>query len=100
MARKSLTALKKEQFGINEEGVFGACLSENFNGWEDLNDDYPRIDERGKGKFDKDCLKAMNAYVKESVDWAFALHKQGMEEAARNSPATGDKNPASNNLVM
>src|SRR6266581_5396250 len=54
MARKSLTALKKEQFGINEEGVFGACLSENFNGWEDLNDDYPRIDERGKGKFDKD----------------------------------------------
>jgi len=82
MARKSLTALKKEQFGINEEGVFGACLSENFNGWEDLNDDYPRIDERGKGKFDKDCLKAMNAYVKESVDWAFALHKQGMEEAA------------------
>src|SRR6266567_4127651 len=100
MARKSLTALKKDKFGINEEGVFGACLSENFNGWEDLNDNYPRIDERGKDRFDKDCLKAMNAYIKESVDWTLTMNKQGMEEAARNSPATRGKNPSGNNLVM
>jgi hypothetical protein len=91
MARKSLKALQKEQFGINEDGVFGACLSENFNGWEDLNDDYPRIDENGKGRFDKECLQAMNAYIKESVDWALALHKQGMEEVARNTPEAGGK---------
>ena len=84
LARKSLEALEKEHYGISEDGMFGACLSENFNGWEDLNDDYPRIDERGKGKFDKDCLKAMNVYIKESVDWAIAINKQGMEEAAGN----------------
>jgi hypothetical protein len=91
MARVSLQALKKELFGINEEGMFSACLSENFNGWEDLNDDYPRIDERGKGRFDKDCLKATNAYIKESVDWALGLHKQGMEEAAQHMPKSGGK---------
>lgn len=91
MARKSLKALKKELHGINEDGMFSACLSENFNGWEDLNDDYPRIDERGKGSFDKDCLKAMNAYIKESVDWALMLNKQGMEEAGRNAPESGGK---------
>jgi hypothetical protein len=83
-ARKSLEALGKEQFGVSEEGIFGACLSENFDGWEDLNDDYPRMDENGKGRHDKDCLKAMNAYIKESVDWALAMNKQGMEEVARN----------------
>jgi len=84
MARKSLNALKKELYGVNEEGIFGACLSENLNGWEDLEDDYPRIDERRLGRFDKDCLRAMNAYIKESVDWALAINKQGMEEAATN----------------
>ncbi len=100
LARKSLETLQKAHYGVSEDGMFGACLSENFNGWEDLNDDYPRIDERGKGRFDRDCLKAMNAYIEESVDWALAMNKQGMEEAARNSPTTGDKNPAGNNLVM
>lgn len=91
MARKSLKALKKELYGVNEDGVFGACLSDNFNAWEDLNDDYPRIDETGKGRFAEDCLKAMNAYVKQSVDWALALNKQGMEEAARSVPEPGGK---------
>lgn len=86
MARVSLTSMKIENYGYNEQGVFGTCLSENFNGWEDLEDDYPRIDERGKGRFDKECLQAMNNYIKESVDWALALNKQGMEEAARNDP--------------
>lgn len=100
LARKSLEALKKEHYGVSEDGMFGACLSENFNGWEDLEDDYPRIDERGKGRFHKDCLKAMNAYIKESVDWAIALNKQGMEEAARNSPAPPDKGPGGKDLVM
>lgn len=91
LAIKSLKAHKKELYGKDESGLFGACLSENFNGWEDLNDDYPRIDERGKDRFDKDCLKAMNDYIKESVDWALALNKQGMEEAARNTPEPGGK---------
>ncbi len=84
LARKSLEAMKKESFGLNDEGMFGACLSDSFNGWEDLNDDYPRIDERVKGGHQKECLQAMNAYIKESVDWALALNKQGMEEASRN----------------
>src|SRR5713226_1577464 len=89
LARKSLEAMKKENFGVSEDGMFGACLSENFNGWEDLNDDYPRIDERTKDRFQKECLKAMNVYIKESVDWALALNKQGMEEAARNDGVPG-----------
>ncbi len=91
LARKSLKALNKEHYGINEAGNFGVCLSENFSGWQDLEGDYPRIDEQAKGKFEKDCLKAMNAYIKESVDWALAINKQGMEEAARNAPASGGK---------
>jgi hypothetical protein len=91
LARKSLDALNKEHYGFNEDGMFGACLSESFNGWEDLNDDYPRIDERGKGRFDKDCLKAMNAYIKESVDCAIAINKQGMEEASGNKDESGRK---------
>ena len=91
MAIESLRALKKEHYGINEDGNFGACLSDHFNGWQDLEDDYPRIDERGKGGFDQECLKAMNAYIKESVDWALMLNKQGMEEAARNTPASRGK---------
>ncbi len=85
MARKSLKALEKEHFGMNENGFFGACLSNNFSGWEDLNDDYPRIEEKGNAH-DKECLQAMNAYIKESVDWALTLHKQGMEEAALHTP--------------
>jgi hypothetical protein len=100
MARKSLIALKREHFGVSEEGVFGACLSEHFNGWEDLEKDYPRINERGKGRFEKDCLKAMNAYIKESVDWALDLHKRGMEEAARHAPESPDNGSGGKDLVM
>jgi hypothetical protein len=81
IARKSLEALGKEQFGLSEEGIFGAFLSENFNGWEDLNDDYPRMNENGKGRHDKECLKAMTAYIKESVEWALEMNRLGMEEA-------------------
>jgi hypothetical protein len=84
LARKSLEALKKEHYGYDEEGIFGASLSDNFNSYEDLNDDYPKIDEQVKDRFQKECLQAMNAYVKESVDWALAMNRQGMEEAARN----------------
>jgi hypothetical protein len=91
MAIESLRVLKKEHYGINEDGNFGACLSDHFSGWQDLEDDYPRIDERAKGEFDQECLKAMNAYIKESVDWALMLNKQGMEKAARNTPASGGK---------
>ena len=85
MAHASLDSMKIESRGYID-GVFGACLSRNFNGYEDLEDDYPRIDERGKGRFDKESLQAMNAYIKESVDWALSLNRQGMEEAARNDP--------------
>ena len=95
LARKSLEAMKKENFGLNEEGMFGACLSDSFNGWEDLNDDYPRIEEKGKNRHQKECLQAMNDYIKESVDWALAMNKQGMEEAARN-----EKGPQHRGLVM
>ncbi len=84
LACKSLEAMKKDKYGLNEEGVFGACLSENFNAYEDLDQDYPRIDEGAKDRYKRECAQAMNAYIKESVDWALGLHKQGIEEAARN----------------
>ena len=91
LARKSLKSMEIDSYGMNEHGVFEACLSRHFNGWEDLNKDYPRIDERGKGSHDEECLRDMNAYIKDSVDWALALNKQGMEEAARHTPAPGRK---------
>ena len=84
MACKSLEAMNNDKYGFNEEGVFGACLSEHFNGYEDLEQDYPRIDEGAKDRFNKECAQAMNSYIKQSVDWALGLHKQGIEEAARN----------------
>jgi hypothetical protein len=93
LARKSLQAMKKENFGVSEDGMFGACLSDSFDAWEDLNDDYPRIDEKAKDRCQKECLQAMNAYIKESVDWALSLNKQGMEEAARNDSKPGPGEP-------
>src|SRR5258708_31317632 len=76
MARKSLKALEKEHFGINEHGHFGVCLSDNSNGWEGLDEDYPRIDEKGNGRGRGEGLKATNAYLKEPVRWALTLHRQ------------------------
>jgi hypothetical protein len=89
MARVSLKALKKEHFGINEHGHFGVCLSDSLNGWEDLDEDYPRIEEEGHGRDDREHLQAMNAYIKDSVDWALTLHRKGMEEAVRNAQSPG-----------
>jgi hypothetical protein len=92
LARKSLESLEKETYGVNDVGVFGACLSKNFNGWEDLNEDYPRIDENGRAGYDVHGLRAMNDYIRESVDWALALNKLGMEEAARRTSRGSDLN--------
>lgn len=95
LACQSLEVMKKDKYGLNEEGVFGACLSDNFNGYEDLEQEYPRIDEGAKDRSKRECAQAMNAYIKESVDWARALHKQGMVEAARN-----DRPPSAAPLVI
>ena len=97
LARQSLDSLGKENYGFNEDGVFGACLAESFNGWEDLELDYPRIDEAGKGRHDAEFLQTMNAYIKESVDWALSLNKQGMQEAAESAPTPA---PRTKGLVM
>ena len=45
MAVESLKNMEIQGYGLNEDGVFGACLSENFNGWEDMERDYPKIEE-------------------------------------------------------
>ena len=77
-----------------EEQLFaeGAICLPVFNsvtfGYEDMDEDYTKIDERVKDRLRKECLQAMNAYIKESVDWAVALHKKGMEEAARSDRPT------------
>ena len=44
LALKSVKELKIDKYGT-ENGFFGACLSENFNSWEDINNAYPRIAE-------------------------------------------------------
>ena len=85
MAKESLKKLKKESYGYNEEGVFAACLAENFNGWEDIEGEYPRIAEEGKKPGDAESLKCMNEDIKGSVEWALEMNKKGMEEASRNS---------------
>ena len=83
MARESLKALRKENYGYNDEGVFGGCLSDNFSGWEDMEGEYPKIDEDSKHPHRQDEAKRMNAYIAESVKWALTLHKLGIEEVRR-----------------
>ena len=95
LALKSLHDLGIESFGLDEHGNFGACLSANFSGWRDLNKDYPKLDESAKKPYDQQCLAAMNAYIKQSVDWALMLNKQGMGEVDRNDPP-----PRARGLVM
>src|SRR5260370_37792489 len=53
LARKSLEALHKEHYGVSEDGMFCACLAENFNGWEELNGAHSRIGEPWHGRVDK-----------------------------------------------
>lgn len=84
LARGSLRALKKENYGYNEEGVFGACLSDNFNAWEDMDKAYPKISEDYEQPYHREDARKMNEYIADSVEWALSLHKKGMEEARRN----------------
>src|SRR5215470_6748154 len=39
MAREELNQMGVESYGYKEHDVFGACLSQNFNGYEDMNKD-------------------------------------------------------------
>jgi hypothetical protein len=87
MAEESLKKMKIQGYGLNEDGVFGACLSENFNGWEDMNRDYPKILEDDSDEFKSADAKAMNAYIAKSVNWAKELHKKAMAEALLNDGA-------------
>ncbi len=96
MAREILDAQEVKSYGHNEDGVFGTCLSKNFNGWEDMNNDYPRISEDYEDRDRQESAKDMNAYIAESVEWALALNKRGMEEAARNDMVP----PGGKDLVM
>ncbi len=78
MARRTVLP---DRSGYNEEGVFGLCLSENFNGYEDMNSDYPRIDADLTDPFKKQCAEAMNDYISRSVRWALEIHRKAMKEA-------------------
>lgn len=90
-AKESLRELKIDTYGVNEESVFGACLSEHFNGWEDLDHSYPRMDEKSGSAYENECAANMNSYIKKSVEWALELHKKGMAEALLNdSKLPGD----------
>jgi Ran GTPase-activating protein (RanGAP) involved in mRNA processing and transport len=93
MALKSLKKMKIQGYGLNEHGVFGACLSENFNGWADMERDYPKIVEDHTDEFKQSEAKAMNAYIAKSVDWAKELHQKAMAEALLNdgTPAAPDR---------
>jgi hypothetical protein len=84
LAIQTLKHMKIDSYGLNADGIFGACLSENFNGWEDMNEDYPRIAQKGLDEFREHDAREMNAYIKRSVDWVMELHRRGMAEAALN----------------
>lgn len=84
LALKSVKELKIDKYGMTENGFFGACLSENFDGWEDMDNAYPRIAEDETDTYRRECALAMNDYIMRSVDWAKQLHGQGMAEAMLN----------------
>lgn len=96
MARETLDEQEIESYGYNEHGVFATCLSENFNGWEDMNEDYPRVNENYEDRYRRERAKDMNAYIAKSVEWALALNRRGTEEAARNDGVP----PGGEDLVM
>jgi len=87
MAVESLKKMKMESYGVNDDGVFGACLSKNFNGWVDMEKDYPKIAEDNSHEFNHEEAKDMNAYISKSVNWAKQLHKNAMTEAMLNDGA-------------
>ncbi len=93
LATESLKGMKIAGCGFNQDGVFGACLSENFNGWEDLNEGYPKIDETSGNEHENASAKAMNSYIKTTVDWALELHKKGMAEALLNDAKFSNNEP-------
>lgn len=93
IARESLEALRKDNYGYDDRGVFGACLSENFNAWEDMNSDYPRIDEKHGDLFRQDDAKKMNTYIAASVKWALELHRLGIQEAQSNQVKSPPERP-------
>jgi|SRR5271168_959148 len=72
---------KGEQCGYNEEGIFGLTLAENFSGWEDMENDFPRMDTDIMNGFKKECAERMNALITRSVRWALDLNLKGMKEA-------------------
>jgi len=93
LATESLKGTKIENYGFNRDHVFGACLSKNFNGWEDLNKDYPKIDEKSGNRYENDSAKAMNSYIKTTVNWALELHRKGMAEALLNDAKFSRNDP-------
>jgi hypothetical protein len=93
IATNSLRAMNKENYGFNPDGVFGACLSENFSGWEDMNHGFPKISEDEDNPFRQRDAERMNKYVAESVEWALSLHKLGMEQARRKEGSDRGRTP-------
>ncbi len=93
LATESLKEMKIEMYGFNRDRVFGACLSENFNGWEDMDKDHPKIDEKSGNSFQNSSAKAMNAYIKKSVKWAMELHRKGIAEALLNDARFSRNDP-------
>ncbi len=93
MAIKSLKEQNIENYGLNEDRIFGACLTEDFAGWSDIDKDYPKLFEDDRDRYKRECAQNMNEYVKRSVDWAIKLHEQGMAEAALNDAKTASPRP-------
>jgi len=93
LAVESLKEMKIENYGFNQDRVFGACLSKNFNGWEDLDGGYPKMDEKSGNRSENECACAMNSYIKTTVDWALELHKKGVAEAVLNDAKFSHNDP-------
>jgi hypothetical protein len=81
LEKHAVKASPNGKHGRDENGVFALCLSENFNGWEEMDEDYPRVAEDFFDESKNERARAMNEYIQKSVDWTIALHRAGLAEA-------------------
>jgi hypothetical protein len=98
LEKHAVRASPNGKHGRDENGVLALCLSENFNDWEDMNEDYPRIAENFFDESKNQRARAMNEYIQKSVDWTIALHRAGLAEARQTEG--GESKKASGMLLM
>ena len=81
LERLAIVGLKDDQYGRNDRGELVVNLCEFENGWVDLNNGYPRFDNRLPDPGCREDVEHMNRYVTNSVNWMLKLHAKAMRKA-------------------